>query len=292
MLDEATGHRTPPTEWRSWATPTSPMAPARRRTGWSRTLLVGGLVAALLVAIAVLPRPSWPGSAEAVPSASQPLPGHEVADEPLGTPWPAPAGGGSHAFAALQDDGVTPVAYDPCRPVHYVVRPGNGPIGGDDLIHDAVRRVSEVTGLRFVHDGPTAERPSQDRSPYQPERYGYRWAPVVIAWETEAENPAFGTDVIGEAGSIGVSVGGGPRVYVTGGVSLDGATFVRLLATPEGMPIARAVVLHELAHLVGLDHVGDAGQLMYPTTSAVTDFAAGDLTGLAALGSGECEPDL
>jgi len=51
-------------------------------------------------------------------------------------------------------------------------------------------------------------------------------------------------------------------------------------------------VLHELGHLVGLAHVSDPTQLMYPQSSGVLDLAAGDLTGLAQLGAGECVPDL
>ena len=52
-------------------------------------------------------------------------------------------------------------------------------------------------------------------------------------------------------------------------------------------------MLHELGHLVGLDHVTAANQLMYPQTRpGVTDFGAGDLTGLAALGRGTCLPDM
>jgi hypothetical protein len=44
---------------------------------------------------------------------------------------------------------------------------------------------------------------------------------------------------------------------------------------------------------VGLDHVTSAGQLMYPKSQpGVTDFGEGDLTGLAALGTGTCLPDL
>jgi hypothetical protein len=40
---------------------------------------------------------------------------------------------------------------------------------------------------------------------------------------------------------------------------------------------------------VGLDHVDDPAQLMYPTTGMPT-FQAGDLTGLAELGRGDCAP--
>jgi hypothetical protein len=44
---------------------------------------------------------------------------------------------------------------------------------------------------------------------------------------------------------------------------------------------------------VGLAHVDDATQLMYPEARRqVSDFADGDLTGLAPLGSGPCVPQL
>ena len=50
---------------------------------------------------------------------------------------------------------------------------------------------------------------------------------------------------------------------------------------------------HEFGHLVGLDHVDDPTQLMYPSTSpAVSTFGGGDLAGLAALGSGACAPNV
>ncbi len=52
-------------------------------------------------------------------------------------------------------------------------------------------------------------------------------------------------------------------------------------------------MLHELAHLVGLDHVDDDSQLLHPeTVRGVTDYAAGDLTGLSRLGQGPCVPEL
>ena len=223
---------------------------------------------------------------------AHPTPGFESSETALGTPMTAPPGGGPHEFVALQADGVTPVTYDPCRPVHYVVRPDNAPPGGEQVVHEAVARVSAVTGLRFVHDGPTDESSAATRRLFQPDRYGDRWVPVIISWQTEAENPEFTTDVAGEAGSVPVSVDGGPMTFVSGVVDLDAAAFARFLAAPEGVPVARAIVLHELGHLVGLGHVSDPNQLMYPAASSALDFAAGDLTGLARLGAGPCAPEL
>ena len=48
-----------------------------------------------------------------------------------------------------------------------------------------------------------------------------------------------------------------------------------------------------LPHVVGLDHVQDKGELMYPETqTSVTDYQPGDRRGLALLGSGPCTPML
>jgi hypothetical protein len=88
----------------------------------------------------------------------------------------------SYRFTALQADGKTPVTYDPCRPVHYVVRTQGAPVGGQALITEAVGRVARATGLQFRDDGTTSEAPSGQREPFQKDRYGDRWAPVLIAW--------------------------------------------------------------------------------------------------------------
>ncbi len=308
VLDQAAGRPVEPVPWRS---PDAEPAPRRRRgRSLLHLLLVVPLVLLLSLGAAVLVGPhSWPWTPVvpgAAPSAApavtpptlttppdRPTAGREAARTPLGRPLPAPPEGGAHTFIAFQPDGVTPVAYDPCRPVHYVIRPDNAPAGGEEAVHAAFARLSEVTGLRFLHDGASDEPTTLDRPIFQPERYGDRWAPVLVAWETEEQNPALAGDTVGQAGSVAVSLGDGPRVFVTGTVSLDAGRMPEILAFRDGAETARGIILHELGHLVGLGHVDDGQQLMYPQARReVPDFASGDLTGLAVVGAGPCVPAL
>ena len=79
----------------------------------------------------------------------------------------------------------------------------------------------------------------------------------------------------------------------TGSVELDVGQIAGILQRADGHQVVRAVVLHELGNLLGLGNVTAVNQLMNPQIqTGVTDFGAGDLTGLAALGKGACLPDL
>ena len=59
----------------------------------------------------------------------------------------------------------SPVTFDPCRPVHVVVRPDHEPPGGRALLLEALADLSAATGLQFVDDGTTDEAPTEDRAP-------------------------------------------------------------------------------------------------------------------------------
>ncbi|MEZ2389374.1 matrixin family metalloprotease [bacterium RCC_150] len=226
-----------------------------------------------------------------VRSPDTPPPGLEEAAHPLGTPVKPAVASDSYKFLATNPDG-TPVGYSPCRPLHYVVNADTAPARSEGLISDAIAKISAATGLEFVDDGTTKELPSEKRKPYQPALYGDRWAPLLISWTTPEAAPELRGDVIGTGGSAGYGFGSGPKTYVTGSLDLDAPQITELLAHPGGANYVSAVIQHELGHVVGLDHVQDPVQLMYPEIGAPDGLAAGDLDGLYKLSTSPCRGDL
>ena len=249
------------------------------------------LVVVLHLASALADRALLPVALPHLPGAAAPPRGVEASDRPLGTP-PAVTPSERYRLHPSPDPDQAVVAYDPCRPVHYVVRPDHAPEGSEELVAQAVTEVSAATGLRFVHDGPTTEAPGDRRDTYQPGRYGKRWAPVLIAWSEPGENPGLAGDVVGLGGSSYAKAPGGTLVYVAGQVTLDAPDMAKMLQHPGGTAQVRAIIMHELGHVVGLDHVDDPTQLMHADNVGVTGFADGDRAGLARLGAGACVPQL
>lgn len=213
--------------------------------------------------------------------------------EPLGTPPPVPQNPGAFEFLANQPDSDDPVAWDPCRPIRYVVNPTGAPAGADALLADAITRTSAASGLQFESAGVTDEAWSKEREPYQPDRYGEKWAPVLIVWANEIELPGLAGYIAGLAGPQMVSDSDGTRASVTGSVALDRDQLGELVAAGRGSQ-ARSIIQHELGHLIGLDHVADPAQLMYSEsgTQPQLDWGTGDLAGLHALGTQPCKPNL
>lgn len=302
-IDEALGRIEDPAPWRS---DPSPLRRTKgpgffRRPAWravtrragrkSTVALAIALVVGLYFTPSLLERYVLPVVLPHLPGANVPPPGVEAASSPLGHP-PAPIESRSFVLQASPDPDQPFAAYDPCRPVHYVVRPDNAPPGADQLVAEAVAEVSAASGLRFVYDGVTAEAPSDQRKTYQPDLYGKRWAPVLIAWSNPEESPGLAGNVAGLGGSSMVNAFGSPYVLVAGQVRLDAPTLSDILQWPEGSAPARAIIIHELAHVLGLDHVNDPSQLMYGDGNHVTGLADGDRAGLALLGGGECVPQL
>lgn len=288
-----------PRDWQPARAPQSPrhrVRPARR--GNRRTAAVMVL---LLLAGAVALRefearnPAAAARLAATAGAvDRPPSGVDEAARPLGAPS-AVAGVGDYAFLGTQRGSTAPVTWDPCRPIRYVVY-GTPPPGAENVVAQAVAQISAATGLRFQAVGTTTELPaSAGRAPYQPQRYGRRWAPLVVAWTDPQRTPRLEGNVVGLGGGEAVADGTGHLTYVTGSVWLDEPDLARHLTDegPTAVAMVRAVALHELGHAVGLDHVKDASQIMYPEAQLQTTvLGAGDRRGLAMLGRGACAPGL
>lgn len=196
-----------------------------------------------------------------------------------------PKEGPGFLFLDRTDQGA-PTRWNPCEPIHYVVNASLAPPGSIADVHEAVRRISAATGISFVYEGITDEKASIYRDVFQPDRYGPRWAPVLIAWADPDDSDI--PFVRGDRVAAGVAVPVIPTtrfedVYVSGWIAINADD-----PNPPGFDLPGEqgpVILHEIGHLMGLGHVKTAGELMNPSGGGVTDLAAGDREGLRELGA-------
>lgn len=210
----------------------------------------------------------------------------DAQDAALGQP-PKPSGAGAFAFMATQKGSTAPVTYDACAPIHLVVNPRTEIRHGGTMLKQAIAEVSKASGLAFVIDGYTDEVPLQERELRQ-KRYGDGWAPALIAWTDPDETSTLAGNIAGVGGSATMERDG-RRWNVSGSVYLDGPQLRKISAEKAGWAEARAVIMHELAHLTGLAHINAPGELMQPKGQAgIVEWGRGDRAGLSKLGSGPC----
>ncbi|WP_062207946.1 matrixin family metalloprotease [Demequina oxidasica] len=196
----------------------------------------------------------------------------------------------SGSFAFLFDDvSEGPVRYDPCRPVKWVLSPAGMPRGALPMLHNAADAVAAASGIDLVYEGTTNEPASFERELLQPQ-YGEGFAPVVVGWSTESQNPDLAGAVSGVGGSSAVNGAYGEQRYLRAGVMvLDSEDLRQLAVAPGGEARATAIIMHEWGHVLGLAHVQDPNELMNASSSTLTTWGPGDLAGLAIAGAGPCE---
>jgi len=191
-----------------------------------------------------------------------------------------------YAFLEARDRGCFPVRFNPCEPIRYVVNSTLAPPGALEDLQEATRRIEAATGLTFVNEGPTDEPVSVSRPRSQPERYGNRWAPVLVVWD---QGSKFRMDATNPAGGRSFPV---DQVSVSGVliVNIDAAGPVPGSSPANGFGPGTSwgrVFIHELGHLVGLGHVARSDQIMFPELGVQrgpAEFQPGDLAGLRLVG--------
>jgi hypothetical protein len=204
---------------------------------------------------------------------------------------------GEHAFILRGRDG-SPIRWDPCGPIRYVVNDRYATAGALDDVREAVRRVSEATGVRFAYEGTSDRTPDQTIDvQFQTFTGGQKaYLPLLIAWvphrvfrlDVDAEDAvAFGLPFRGD----GVNA----DTYMSGVIAVDAGD-----DAPPGFDerYSRGVILmHELGHIMGLGHVDSPHEIMWsPEVDPdvmpdlfQTEWGPGDLVGLAALGRSESD---
>ncbi len=196
------------------------------------------------------------------------------------------------ARAELGDGRRVVLRWNPCQVITLKVNvaavPAAQRAGVLAEVRSAVSRLSRATGVTYSYRGTTTVVPRRANV----DRLGAELVVAVVP--ATATDFGLGNGVIGFGGyrywewsSVGPA-GSAPSqaAIARGWVVLDVASF---LATPRGTGagVTRGnVVLHELAHTLGLDHVENPTQLMNPVLlpGSPRGYAAGDLAGLHRLG--------
>jgi hypothetical protein len=163
------------------------------------------------------------------------------------------------------------------------------------LARRAIARVAYRTGLRFHYDGTTSYIPQGKdsngamRLMAATQRRQTHGVQLVVAWAykgTGSGRSNLLTDA--EAGVGSISWASQPAVSQ---LRIDDAAVVikRGVHLKPGFQAGGSIgtlLLHELGHAMGLQHVTDTTQAMYPVIGANSPagYGAGDRTGLAKLG--------
>ena len=194
--------------------------------------------------------------------------------------------GPGYAFLNTQPGSEEPITYNPCRAIEFVVYHDPAPAGSEGILDEALAVVSEASGFEFSYLGPAENPLAQRRSDPASQQ-----EPVLIGWATSADVEQLEGRAIGLGGSStwAWDATRGEFEYIKGVVILEAPALGEMLERPNGRDLVRAVIVHELGHLLGLDHVRDPDQLMHAENHGQTELGEGDLAGLAAVGAGRCE---
>ncbi|WP_027860148.1 matrixin family metalloprotease [Marmoricola sp. URHB0036] len=191
-------------------------------------------------------------------------------------------GEGSYRFLATQaGSNGEPITYSSCRsiPVEFNLHGVDDPETTRQVLLEAMGAASAASHLNLVYARDSARRPRANFGTLE----GY---PVLIAFADPSEIP-MDRGIAGEGGSSWVNLNG-RSTYISGQVVLERRYWNSELHAWHGHDLTRAIVMHELGHVLGLGHVHESGELMNADNEGKTTWGPGDRAGLAILGKGPC----
>ena len=183
-----------------------------------------------------------------------------------------------YAFAGLAAGG--PVRWNPCVPAVRVAVNWGTQAAEQANVLTALQRVRDATGVPLVLSGTSSTVPRFSNS------FGFVGAPantdVLLAFTQPGATDLLTGKEYGSGGFVNDA--NGQRIR-RGFVVID-----QKLLAKQGQAARVALYMHELAHVVGLDHTGaDATQVMHPTLgkgNTSGSWGNGDVSGLRQVGLG------
>jgi hypothetical protein len=191
----------------------------------------------------------------------------------------------SYRFMATQPNAPgQPVTYSSCKPirVEFNLSGVEHPDVARTVLLQALGEASAASHLNMSYVGDSRRIARWPDPTLTIE--GGAW-PVLVGFARPADVPQL-RGAAGVGGSFRINRAG-TDVYVTGEIALD-TDYFNLLLNAGDTAQAKAIVMHELGHVLGLGHVKDDHELMNAHGRDMDDYGPGDLRGLALLGKGPC----